>query len=100
MSLWIDLATVATGLNLLLLAVIGTVWGRNYRRLRSKHTLGMLVFAVLLFVQNAFTLYFYRVDELLSVWFSGIPSEASTALLLFHLLQTVGIVFLAWVTLD
>jgi hypothetical protein len=100
MSLWIDLATVATGLNLLLLAVIGTVWARNYRRLRSKHTLGMLVFAVLLFVQNAFTLYFYRVDELLSVWFSGIPSEASTALLIFHLLQTVGIVFLAWVTLD
>lgn len=35
----------AVGLN----AVVMAVWGQNYRELRTKHTLGLLVFATLLF---------------------------------------------------
>lgn len=101
MSLWVDLARVATGLNLLLLAALGVVWGRNYLRLRSKHTLGVLVFAALLFFENAFALYFYLLDPLLSVWFSTqVPDPAWHAMLLFHVLESVGLTFLVWVTLD
>lgn len=95
-------AKLAVGLNLVLLAVLGWVWLRNYLDLRSKHTLGMLVFAVLLFVENGFALYTYQFDSLLSGWFgsSAVPAEAWTAMLLFHALETVGLGFLAWVTLD
>jgi hypothetical protein len=101
MSIWIDLARVATGVNLLLLAVLAFVWGRNYVRLRSKHTLGMLVFAALLFFENGFALYYYLVDPTLSAWFSTkVPAVAWRAMLLFHVLETVALVFLAWVTLD
>jgi hypothetical protein len=101
MSIWIDLARVATGLNLVLLAALASVWVRNYRRIRSKHTLGMVVFAALLLAENGFALYFYQVDPLLSVWFSTqVPDPAWQAMLLFHALETLAIGFLAWVTLD
>jgi hypothetical protein len=101
MSVWLDLARVSTVLNLLLLAALASVWARNYRQVRSKHTLGMLVFAALLFAENGFALYFYQVDPLLSVWFSTkVPDPAWQAMLLFHVLETLAIGFLAWVTLD
>ncbi|WP_135852007.1 hypothetical protein [Halorussus salinus] len=101
MSIWIDLARVATGLNLLLLALLASVWVRNYRRVRSKHTLGMVVFAALLFAENGFALYFYQLDPVLSVWFgTKVPDPAWQAMLLFHVLETLAIGFLAWVTLD
>jgi hypothetical protein len=101
MSIWIDLARLATGVNLVLLAVLGFVWGRNYLQLRSKHTLGMLVFATLLFVENAFALYVYLLDPLLSLWFSTkVPDPAWQAMSLFHVLELVALSFLTWVTLD
>ena len=101
MSVWVDVARVATALNMLLLVALGSVWARNYLRLRTKHTLGMLVFAALLFAENGFALYFYLVDPLLSTWFStAVPDPAWHAMLLFHVLETFAIGFLAWVTLD
>jgi hypothetical protein len=101
MSVWIDIALAAAALNLVLLAALASVWARNYRRVRSKHTLGMVVFAALLFAENGFALYFYRVDPLLSVWFSTkVPDPAWQAMLTFHVLETLAIGFLAWVTLD
>jgi hypothetical protein len=101
MSLLVDSARIAVAVNVLLLAVVMTVWGRNYRRLRSKHTLGMLVFGALLFLENAFALYFYLLDPTLSFWFSTqVPDVAWRAMLLFHLLETVAIGAITWTTLD
>ena len=102
MSIWIDAARVAAAVNVVLLAVLGTVWARNYLRLRSKHTLGMLVFAGLLLGENLFALYVYLVDPALSSWFSSdaVPAVAWRAMLLFHVLETLAIGFLTWVTLD
>ena len=70
MNVWIDTARAATAVSMVLLALLGSVWARNYMRLRSKHTLGMLVFATLLFFENASGLYYYLIDPDLSVWFS------------------------------
>lgn len=95
------IATIATAVNVLLLAVLGAVWLRNYLELGSKHTLGLLVFALLLLAENAFTLYYYLLDPTLSVWFnSQVPDVAWQALMLFHVLETAAIAFLTWVTLD
>ena len=101
MSIWIDLARLAAGLNLVLLAVLGAVWGRNYLQIRSRQTLGMVVFAVLLFVENAFALYVYLLDPVLSLWFSTkVPDPAWQAMSLFHVLEAFAVAFLTWVTLD
>jgi hypothetical protein len=99
--IWIDLAQLATALNLVLLAVLGVVWGRNYRRLRSRQTLGMLVFAALLFVENAFALYVYQLDPVLAAWFSNeVADPAWRAMAAFHVLEALAVGFLTWVTLD
>ncbi|MDG5778909.1 hypothetical protein VB773_04830 [Haloarculaceae archaeon H-GB2-1] len=101
MSIWIDLARLATLVTLVLLAILGAVWGRNYLQLRSKHTLGMLVFAALLIVENGFALYVYQLDPVLSLWFSTkVPDPAWQAMSAFHILELVAIAFLTWVTLD
>ncbi|MFB6304514.1 MAG: hypothetical protein ABEH47_05060 [Haloferacaceae archaeon] len=101
MSIWVDMARVATGLNVLMLAVLGAVWLRNYRQLRSKQTLGLLVFALLLLAENAFSLYYYLIDPTLSAWFSTqVPAVAWRALMLFHALETAAVAFLLWVTWD
>lgn len=101
MSLWFDVARVAAGLNILLLAVLLSVWGRNYLDLRSKHALGLMVFATLLLLENAIALYIYLLDPTLSVWFSSsVPAIAWRGMMSLHILETVGIGFLVWITMD
>jgi hypothetical protein len=101
MSLWFDVARVTAGLNILLLAVLLSVWGRNYLDLRSKHALGLLVFATLLLLENAVALYIYLLDPTLSAWFSSaVPAIAWRGMMSLHVLETVGIGFLVWITVD
>ncbi|MFB6224571.1 MAG: hypothetical protein ABEH86_12985 [Haloarcula sp.] len=101
MSLWLDLARVASAANVLLLLALGAVWARNYLRLHSKHTLGMFLFAAILCIENGFALYVYFLDPILSAWFSNqVPDPAWQAMVAFHALETAALVFLAWVTLD
>jgi hypothetical protein len=101
MSLWFDVARVAAGLNILLLAVLLSIWGRNYLELRSKHALGLMVFAILLLLENVVALYIYLLDPTLSVWFSSaVPAIAWQGMMSLHLLETVGIAFLVWITMD
>jgi len=101
MSTLVTAAQVAVGINVLLLLGLCWIWGRNYLQLGSKHTLGMLVFALLLLAENAFSLYYYLVDPTLSAWFStSVPDPAWHAMLLFHVLETLALSFLAWVTFD
>lgn len=101
MSVWVDAARVATGLNVLLLATLGYVWGRNFAAVRTKHTLGLLIFSVFLLAENASAFYYYLLDPTLTVWFSTqVPVVAWRAMMLLHVLETVGLLFLTWVTLD
>ena len=98
---WIDLARVAVGLNILLLAALIYVWGQNYYHIRSKHTLGLLLFALLLLGENAIALYFYSLDPLLSTWFSTqVPDPAWQAMMALHGFETVALAVLAWITWD
>ncbi|PSP85257.1 hypothetical protein BRC96_02595 [Halobacteriales archaeon QS_6_64_34] len=98
---WIDLARVAVGANILLLAVLIYVWGQNYYQIRSKHTLGLLVFALFLFGENVIALYFYSLDPLLSAWFSTqVPDPAWQAMMALHSFETVALAVLTWITWD
>jgi hypothetical protein len=100
-STWADVARLATGVNVLLLAGLAYVWGRNYARLRSKHTLGLLLFSLFLLAENGLTLYYYLLDPDLSLWFNTqVPPIVWQATMVLHVLQAVGLLFLAWVTWD
>ena len=101
MTDWVTFATISTAVTVGLLAVLVVVWLRNYLELRSKHTLGLMLFGALLLAENSFTLYYYLLDPDLSVWFnSAVPDVAWRALMLFHVLEMVAVAFLAWVTVD
>lgn len=100
-GLWSTVARVSAAVNVLLLIGLGYVWARNYLQFRSKHTLGLLVFSVLLLAENGCALYYYLVDPTLSAWFAtAVPGIAWRAMMLLHVLETVALLFLAWVTWD
>jgi len=49
--------------NICLLIALLYVYGRSYRRLKSKFTLGLLLFAFLLLLQNIFFLMFFLLQS-------------------------------------
>lgn len=99
--LWSTVARLSAAVNVLLLAGLGYVWARNYFRFRSKHTLGLFVFSLLLLAENACALYYYLLDPTLSAWFAAeVPGIAWRAMMLLHVLETIALAFLAWVTWD
>jgi len=101
MTLWFDIARLAAGLNIALLAVLLGIWGRNYLQLRSKHTLGLAIFASFLLVRSALSLYIYIVDPTLSAWFnSQVPDIAWRGMMALHVLETMGLSVLVWITWD
>jgi len=101
MGIWIDVARVSTALNVVLLLGLSYVWLDNYRQFRSKHTLGLSVFAILLLCQNALAVYIYSWDKTLEPWFAHtVPDVAWHAMLALHLLEFVALVFLTWITWD
>lgn len=101
MGLWIDVARAATALNVALLAVLTYVWARNHARFRSKHTLGLTVFALLLLAENALAFYYYLLDPTLAGWFStAVPVVAWRAMMALHVLEFAALAFLTWATWD
>jgi len=101
MSIWFDVARVATALTVGILLALSYVWGRNYVELRSKHALGLFLFAAFLLLENALALYYYLVDPTLSVWFSSnMSSLAWLAMMSLHVLELVGVAVIAWITYD
>jgi hypothetical protein len=101
MSLWFDIARLAAGVNIALLAVLLSIWGRNYLDFRSKHTLGLAMFGAFLLARNGFSLYIYLVDPTLSAWFSSdVPAIAWRAMMALHVLETLGLAVLVWITWD
>lgn len=99
---WSAIAQTTVGINILLLFGLIYIWGRNYFELRSKHTLGLLVFAILLLARNVWALYIYQFDPVLAAWFNSeaVPKPAWHAMLLLHLFETFALLFLTWVTWD
>ncbi|MFB6173143.1 MAG: hypothetical protein ABEI39_00720 [Halobacteriales archaeon] len=99
MGLWFDLARVAAVFNLVVLAGLGYVWAGNVRRLRSKHALGLLVFAALMFAENGLAVYYFTMSPM-ARHFARMPAPPQLAMLLLRVLTSGALVFLAWVTWD
>ncbi|WP_137287344.1 hypothetical protein [Halorussus salinisoli] len=100
MSLWVDVAEVAAVLNVALLVGLVGVWGRSYRQLRSKHALGLLVFGGLLLAENLLWVYAYSFNSTFHAWLYDGTSFTQQAMMGLCVLESVGLLFLAWVTWD
>ena len=100
MAIWFDVTRLVTLFNLGLLLGLSYVWLRNYRTLRTRFTLGFLVFGAFLLAQNGYALYIYVVDPTTSSWFAEIPERYNLAIMLLTLLQFGALAVLSWVTLE
>jgi hypothetical protein len=100
MGIWLDAASAATALNLVLLAVLLAIWGRNYLEFRSKHALGLSVFAVLLFVENCLSLYYYVIDPGVGGALRAASPLAGRAMMTVQIFELGAILLLAWIAWD
>lgn len=91
MSFLLDAARVAAAANVVMLLGLAYIWAGSYRELRSKQTLGALVFSLLLLAENALALYYYTGGL-------DISPPAVRAMMLLQVLEAGGIAFLLWVT--
>lgn len=99
----VDLMRVVLGINLVLLASLGYVWANNAWKFRSKHTIGLFVFALLLFADNGLSFYFFVFHDVLTGWITNptlVPPIAQYAMLSVRVLELCGLLFLTWVTWD
>ena len=103
MAVLIDAMRAFSVFNVLLLLGLGYVWGRNYLQFRSKHTLGLVIFAVLLLAENVLAIYFFLFNHTLTVWITdpaAVPPPAQQAMLALRVLEFAGVAFLTWVSWD
>ncbi len=88
-------ASALSGLNILLLLVLGTVWVQNYREFKTPLTLGLLGFAAVLVVENLVALSFFFSMGMLY----ANSGTAQLTVLLMRGLQFVAVLFLTIVSL-
>lgn len=102
MTLWVTVAQVAAGVNVVLLVVLTYIWGRNYAKFRSKHTLGLLLFAILLLLENLGVVYYYIADPTLSAWWASeaVPNIVWQWQMAIHVIEAIALAFLTWTAWD
>ena len=100
MGLWLDLARAAAAINVVLLLGLGSVWLRNYRRHGAQHTLGLLVFAAFLLVENALWLYFYVLHPAFVGWFVNSGLDVQVGVTFLCGFELFALLFLARITLQ
>lgn len=98
MGIWLDVARVSAALNVGLLIALGSVWLRRYLDHGARHTLGLLVFAGFLFVENILWLYFYVIHPEFIGWFAGSGLEVQVGVTALCGLELIALVFLARIT--
>lgn len=98
MEFWLNAARAAAGVNVLLLLALGSVWLRGYRSHGASHTLGLLVFAALLLIQNLLWLYFYLLHPKFIDWFLVTSTDVQIGVTLLCALELVALAFLSWIT--
>ncbi len=95
MAIWMTSAVGLAVLNVLLLAVLLSVWLSNYRTFRSPMLLGLLLFAGLLAVENTVAIAGYLSTEM--VYAGG--KTAMYTIVALRALQFAALGFLTMVTL-
>lgn len=98
MSLWLTLVRVIAGINLVLLLALGAVWVENYRRHGAAHTLGLLVVAAFLLIENALWEYFYIFRPDFVAWFVNSSPTIQVGMTLLCGLELAALVALVRIT--
>ncbi len=99
MALWLDLARLTAGANVVLLLALGAVWLRGYLDHGARHTLMLLVFAGFLFVENLVWLYVYVIRTDVSQWYVATSTGVQISLMSLCGLEFIALGAMASFTL-
>ena len=100
MGIFLDAASAATAVNVLLLVVLVGIWARTYREFGSQHALGLLVFGLMLLAENVLAFYYYVLDPQVATLLNSAAPVAGRAMMFVQVLELLGLLFLTWVTWD
>ncbi|XGI84546.1 hypothetical protein ACEU6E_04680 [Halorutilales archaeon Cl-col2-1] len=64
--LGIRVCMIISSLNIALLTGLATVYGRNYRRMKSAFSLGLLIFSLLFVLENSLAVYYYVTQQIVT----------------------------------
>lgn len=98
MAFWLDVAVATAALNVVLLVALGAVWIRTYREVHASHTLGLLVFAAFLLVENGLWLYFYAVHPGFIGWFVNAGTDIQVGMTMLCGLELIALAFMVRIT--
>lgn len=98
MEIWLQAARIAAAVNLVILGGLGAVWFAQYRQHGARHTLGLLIFASLLLVQNLLWLYFYVLHPDFIGWFVNSGLDVQIGVTMLCGFELVALLFLARIT--
>lgn len=98
MSVWLTATQAAALVNLVLLVGLGAIWLRNYRQHGATHTLGLLVVAAFLFIENVLWLYFYTLHREFVGWFVNSSTDIQIGVTLLCGLELVALLALVRIT--
>ncbi|MBI2647161.1 hypothetical protein HYW99_01675 [Candidatus Woesearchaeota archaeon] len=94
MAMLMGITTSLTAISTLLLIGLLYVYYKNLKKIKSKFTIGLFVFAVLFLLQNLVSLYFY-----LTMMYYYAP-QVEVHVFIFSLLQTIAFLVLLKITWD
>jgi hypothetical protein len=98
MSAWLTAVQLAAGVNVVLLVGLSYVWIEGYRDHGASHTLGLLLFAVVLLAENVLWLVLYVAQDAFVGWFLGAGLTVKASIFGLCAIETVALVILARIT--
>lgn len=98
MTLWLELARVAAAVNVVVLAALAWVWVRGYREHGATHTLGLLVFAGFLLLENLLWVALYVFHDGFVGWYAATSVGVQAAMAGLCGLELIALSFLAYIT--
>lgn len=96
MTTEITIATIISAGNLILLATLTYIWLQNFRRFRSTMVLGLLIFSLVLMLENLVVVYFFFAEEMLY----GYEPIVHRVMLALRSLQFIALLSLVYVTIK
>jgi len=87
------ITTIATGITLFCLLLLMFIYIRHLIKVRSKYTVGLVVFALLFLIQNGISLYFFLTSPEIYVGLVGVHMIGITIL---EAIAFATLVFISW----
>lgn len=94
MAMLMNVTTILTGISTLLLLGLLYVYYKSLKKIKSKFTIGLLIFALLFLLQNLVSLYFYL------TMIQYYSPQVEVHVFILTLLQTIAFLILLKITWE